>query len=343
MVSHPIKNLLKGLIDYAGLFPPARLDMATAVAAYARHRRSEYSWILGRFVVPAGRLGELEALIDDAWDGTAPWQLSVLVGAEEKDAVAIAGLEARRSGLLSAPAVEAKVETPDLVERLKTLFPGREISCEIPLGDLRPWLEALALAGVRAKIRTGGIVATAFPALREIVQFLIGAATLRIPFKATAGLHHALRGDFPLTYEDRSPCATMHGFLNFFLTAAFARQGQAGEAELLEMLAERHSGAFDFQTAGVSWSTKSRPRGAFSRFPTAPAPLTSRSPSFANCTFFPDLDPNVFRDQRDSRFPTAQLRRLGQPGSGRFPDSEFALRCLLDLRRRKSAGRRGDR
>jgi hypothetical protein len=45
----------------------------------------------------------------------------------------------------------------------------------------------------------------------------------------------------------------MHGFLNLFLAASFAWQGQAGESELLEILAERHAGAFDFQTAGVSW------------------------------------------------------------------------------------------
>jgi hypothetical protein len=253
MVSHPLKNLLTGLIDYAGLFPPARLDMATAVAAYARHRRSEYSWILGRFIVPAGRLAELETLIDDAWDDGGPWQLSVLVGGEEQDSRAIAGIETRRRGLLTVASIEAKVDEPQAVERLKSLFPDRELAVELPLGNLRPWLEAVALAGLRAKIRTGGVVPEAFPALREIVQFLIGAATLRIPFKATAGLHHAFRGEFPLTYEEKSPCTTMHGFLNLFLTAAFAHQGQAGEAELLEMLAERHSGAFDFQAAGVSW------------------------------------------------------------------------------------------
>ena len=43
--------LLRDLIDYAGLFPPASLAMAPSVANYDAYLRSEWSWILGRFIV----------------------------------------------------------------------------------------------------------------------------------------------------------------------------------------------------------------------------------------------------------------------------------------------------
>ena len=69
--------LLAGLIDYAGLFPPAGLAMEAAVAAYASHRRGPERWILSRFVVPVARLGEFEAALgklDPAARGDGPWE-----------------------------------------------------------------------------------------------------------------------------------------------------------------------------------------------------------------------------------------------------------------------------
>jgi hypothetical protein len=57
--------LLRDLIDYAGLFPPASLDMAAAVANYDSYSRSEWNWILGRFIVPVARLGEFEEALPD--------------------------------------------------------------------------------------------------------------------------------------------------------------------------------------------------------------------------------------------------------------------------------------
>ena len=49
------RAFLAGLIDYAGLFPPAALPLGPALAEYARHRAGPDAWMLGRFIVPAGR------------------------------------------------------------------------------------------------------------------------------------------------------------------------------------------------------------------------------------------------------------------------------------------------
>jgi hypothetical protein len=54
----PIAALFKDLIDYAGLFPPAKLDMVSAVKAFAAHRASPHAFGLARFVCPASRLTE---------------------------------------------------------------------------------------------------------------------------------------------------------------------------------------------------------------------------------------------------------------------------------------------
>ena len=56
-----IDYLLAGLIDYAGLFPPASLDMRSAVGNYLDYRRGSRAGVLGRFVVSLDRLGEMRS------------------------------------------------------------------------------------------------------------------------------------------------------------------------------------------------------------------------------------------------------------------------------------------
>jgi hypothetical protein len=86
-VSESLRLLLASSVDYAGLFPPAELDMPTAVRCYEEHRSSEHAWMLGSFVAPAARLGEVAAFARR--DGK-PWLVNALVGpniAEELAAI----------------------------------------------------------------------------------------------------------------------------------------------------------------------------------------------------------------------------------------------------------------
>src|SRR6202051_1256407 len=53
-----LEALLAGLIDYAGLYPPAGLDMRTAVRNYLDYRAGKHAFALGRFIVDAARLEE---------------------------------------------------------------------------------------------------------------------------------------------------------------------------------------------------------------------------------------------------------------------------------------------
>lgn len=255
MVSHPIRNLLKGLIDYAGLFPPARLEMALAAQEYERQRQSENAFVLGRFVLGVGQLDELAAKRPTGVHDREKWPLSVLVGTGDlvEERIRIEMLE--EGGRFEIASVEGKVASPGDIRRLVASFPGREVYCELPLqGDISPWIDAVLASGGRAKIRTGGITADTFPKINEVARFLFTAAAVRLPFKATAGLHHPLRGEYRLTYEEASPSGTMHGFLNVFLAAAFLRHGEIDEAGARELLAESRPGAFAWSGAGLVWS-----------------------------------------------------------------------------------------
>ena len=254
---YTLRTLLTGLIDYAGLFPPARLDMKPAVEEFARQRLGDESWMLGRFVVPLSRLDEFEhaarVLLPRAGDG--PWRLSALAGADPSaDRERIDRFNAEYSGRAIIDAVEVKAPAPEDIDRLAPSFQGLEAYFEIPWDlDPRPFVPALRRVGGRGKIRTGGITPDLIPPAKHVARFIHTLGHEQIPFKATAGLHHPLRGEYPLTYDEDAERGTMFGFLNVFLAATFAQQGILDQAALEELLEERSAAVFRFDEDHVAW------------------------------------------------------------------------------------------
>jgi hypothetical protein len=78
-----IEILLDGILDYAGLFPPADLEMSQAVARYNDYRNGPDSWMLGRFICPVARLSEFERNARHTWHNdldAQPWKVSCARG-----------------------------------------------------------------------------------------------------------------------------------------------------------------------------------------------------------------------------------------------------------------------
>jgi hypothetical protein len=220
-VATSLRVLLTDLIDYAGLFPPAALDMKTAVENYARYRQSECSWMLGRFVLPAARLDELERLLPTGAD--QPWCLSVLAGPKlDGDIAALEAFGPRCDQHAVIDCVETKVASADDVHNAhKRIGTATMTYYEVPLNaDVPDVLDAIKSVGGRAKIRTGGLTAEAFPSTEAVANCLIECAKRKLAFKATAGLHHPVRCVKPFTYEPNSASGVMHGFLNVAMAAA---------------------------------------------------------------------------------------------------------------------------
>ena len=256
-----LHSLLAGAIDYAGLFPPAALDMATAVRQYAEHRAGHDAWALGRFVVPVARLGELERETEARAPRAPaePWQLSVLVGSDPaKELEALGEFNCRHSAAgaaaLAGDVIEAKADSVEAVEQLLAAVPRwAQAYVEIPLArDPAPLVAAIARHGARAKARTGGLTAEAFPPAADLLRFLRACTTAGVPFKATAGLHHPLRAEYRLTYATDAERGTMFGFLNVFLAAALLRCG-LDDAEALRLLEERSPEAFKVTPEAIEW------------------------------------------------------------------------------------------
>lgn len=247
-----LRALLSGIVDYAGMFPPAGLDMQSAVANFAHYRRGGYAWMLGRFVLPASRLGEFEEAMPHG--ELSPWPLSVLVGPKlEEDVVALAAFAPRCSKLAVIDCVETKIASAADVEKAHRLIGSTTTFYETPLGpELPQLLDAIKSGNGHAKIRTGGVTADAIPSTDSVAQFLMACADRELPFKATAGLHHPLRCVKPLTYEANAPTGTMHGFLNVFLAAVLARTGAPVE-QLTEMLEDNNPAHFGFNDDAAHW------------------------------------------------------------------------------------------
>jgi hypothetical protein len=261
-----LRDLLTNLIDYAGLFPPAALDMATAARNYAAYRRSETSWMLGRFICPVARLEEFEREVAEFLPRgaeTRGWKLSALAGENpEADLARINSFNRRHTvgeqgAAVMIDTVEIKASTVAEIEAaVRVMHSTLACYIEIPIADdpqvLAGLIKAIADNGARAKVRTGGVTADAFPSSLDLARFIKACADADVPFKATAGLHHPLRSAGKLTYAPDSATAMMHGFLNVFLAAAFARSGM-GVEQLAELLEEKSPEAFQFDNDGVRW------------------------------------------------------------------------------------------
>ena len=250
-----LSALLENLLDYAGLFPPAKLPLADAMRNYAAYLRGPDVTRLGRFILPVARLPEFEAVLA----GLAPadrqgWQLSVLAGPDAvADALALQAFNNRHPGARIV-SLETKAVAPADVARQTNPFPAAlEVWVEVPAAvDVTPFLAALKDAGRGAKIRTGGVTPEAFPAPDDVARFLVACRDTGIVAKATAGLHHPLRGDYRLTYEPGAPRGTMHGFLNVFLAAALVHAGGSAP-EAATLLADTDPRNFSCAADALGW------------------------------------------------------------------------------------------
>ncbi len=253
IVTHALRVLLQEIVDYAGLFPPAGLEMRAAVANYADYRAGPDAWALGRFVVPLNRMDELMSVRGALATASGDeWCLSALVNGNVATELAkVQAFNGRAVGAARIDAIELKLDQPEEIATAGRAVQGEcNTFVEVPVRkDPATLVQAIAEAGLNAKIRTGGTTADSFPTAAEVTRFMRRCSEAGVAFKATAGLHHPLRGSYRLTYANDAACSTMFGFLNVFLAAAALREG-ARDGEIHAIL-ECDAQFATFEDAGV--------------------------------------------------------------------------------------------
>jgi hypothetical protein len=230
------RALLTRLIDHAPLFPPASLSLPEAVAVDERAQASPHAWMLARFVCPASRLRELSDL------GRG---FSAVLDEPIPTGVEVQAVEARyRDDLASLQGLAA------------------EVYVEVPLDDeLDERLDALAEQGLRAKVRCGG---ASVPDASSLAAFVRGCRNRGLPFKATAGLHRAVRS------------AREHGFLNLLAAVVFGEEEAA--------LAEPDPSSFALDAGEFRWRGRSADAATLSRA------REERFVSIGSCSFFEPVE-----------------------------------------------------
>ena len=260
-----LKTLLEQLVDYAGLFPPAGLPVASVVKNYEKYLAGSHRWMLGRLIIPAGQLEEFAKVFQQLLPESVaePWLVSALIpGASAPDNGLARALDhiARfneQHEFARVDVVEGKLPTADLAaETVRRIPDSLTAFLEVPFADSEPVLTELAehaSPGVFAKIRTGGVTPELIPNPQQVADFIAGCARTGLGFKATAGLHHPLRGEYPLTYDTDPPRDTMHGFLNVFIAACFANCRGYDSEELTRILNATSTESFGFLPDSITW------------------------------------------------------------------------------------------
>ncbi|HEY4409932.1 MAG TPA: hypothetical protein VGO87_08615, partial [Acidimicrobiia bacterium] len=216
-------NLLAALVDDAGLFPPALLPMADALARHRSDESAGHPMLSHRFLCPASRLAELSSALGPP-DGR-PLRLGLILdtglGSLPAAVAEVAGEDGLALELIEVPAPTAG-EVGDALDALDGV--GSAAFVEGPRDP--GWVKTVAArqppgsgGPLGAKVRCGGARAELFPSPEELAAFVGACFEHGVPFKATAGLHGALR------HRDGATGFVHHGFLNLVLAAVRAASG----------------------------------------------------------------------------------------------------------------------
>ncbi len=268
-------TLLKDVVDYAGLFPPARLPLADAFTNYLRYQQGSDAWMLSRFVIRAEQLPDLTALCHRA-EAPSRVGLSVLVGGQDerpqdvlrKAVAAIQSAEAGTAGTLRGDMIETSLalrtdlNAGDVVAAFRDVLADGERSAD-PVFFEVPWTpDAVSLlrdiasvvrsanndgANFGLKIRAGGLSAELFPAPSDMARFITTCLEYEVPFKATAGLHHPIRHYRP------ELDVMMHGFVNVMAAAILGQVHGLEDDDLRLIIDDTSAESFHVSEDGLAW------------------------------------------------------------------------------------------
>lgn len=250
---------MSGIIDYAGLFPPADLDLETALANYDAYLHGGQHWMLGNFIVPSAKLVSVYA--------DPEFHYSVIVSPklwpEEVEQLSMFKGSIKVVEICLPPSKAPPFDYPDTLHHLELQL------SRTGLTDILVFIESAYLdAAVTAianfnhnnarrdlirsmgfKLRCGGLKNSAYPDIERVAATIATCCKLDVPIKFTAGMHHPLRN-----YSE-SLNIMQHGFLNIFGAALLYANRQLTKQQVQELLKEETMNDLTFTDDGFSWKS----------------------------------------------------------------------------------------
>jgi len=275
-----LKHFAGKMIDYAGIFPPANLELAQAFHNFLFYRQGEYKWMLNKFIIPAKKLEDLSTLVKEIKIDT-PVPLSIIGSGGDTilrfseslsiDAKKISGFMNQNCNLFSADVFEVMLpkeitdqeEADDMLDLMISVSGeldkvyGKEVPVfyEALLDEkyeetILKVVENIASLNNKCgyKLRTGGTDAASFPASEQIAFAIMTCAEFNVSIKCTAGLHH------PIRHFNDGVNSYMHGFFNVFAAGILAYTSNLDEMEILEILNDEDPDEFMFEDNGMEWN-----------------------------------------------------------------------------------------
>ncbi len=250
------KSFHRNLMDYAGFFPPARLELPRALAEYKAWKAGPQAWMVDHFILP---VGELEALGQLDPDGDFPLSV-ILPHPLPPDLPDRLGPFARRIHALETclpPDLESQAEireymaTPmDQATRAGVTFSRFFLESPSPSPDVIAALGRARIgldASLAFKLRCGGQGPNAVPRPPQVAALIHACAAVDLPLKFTAGLHQP----FSSPISDTPPFH--YGFVNIFSAALLAFGAKISPVDILACLTDPNPGHFVFRTLHFTW------------------------------------------------------------------------------------------
>lgn len=266
MPSKSLQALTTGLIDYAGLFPPASLSLAPAIQNYAHYIQSHDRWMLARFIIPANRLADLSDELMALFSAEYPLYLSLICPNLPDDLALIQSFATKYKDKIRLDIIETRLPVAgDLAQHVANTAVSIQASglplrpfYELPFN--KTWDDKLETAvsvlathnqqaetAVGFKLRCGGVEAHMFPSPSQVTRAILLCRGYGVAMKATAGLHH------PVRHFDESVNTKMHGFLNVFGGGLLANHLQLDHATLQKIIEDENPASFQFNDQTFAW------------------------------------------------------------------------------------------
>jgi hypothetical protein len=265
-IKESLKIFLDGIIDYAGIFPPAKLPLKDAYENFLMYQKDDRGILVSNFICSLDQLDELGKLIKASSDEFI-LPLSIVCQYNENynsDLNIIGDFLNENQGKVSINNLEIKVpgefynneknfsgllsnisdKKNEVINDKTFLFYEGNINGDYEnnfkflIGVIEIHNEKYKDSGF--KLRTGGVEAALFPTSEQVVYAMRKCLDRGVSFKATAGLHH------PFRHYNDSVKTKMHGFINLFGAGIITYRHNITDKEMIEMLEEEDHDKFNF-------------------------------------------------------------------------------------------------
>lgn len=230
------------IIDYAGLFPPASLNLEQAVSDYLNYLSHEDQWMLGAFILPANKISALSNLLKSI-PTSNPIPISLISSDLEKDIHEFHKFASDTDHEIHLSSIEIK-------EEHFKLHPSKNITYIEPtdLNNLTDILNIAQVNNLGIKLRCGGVKPSMIPSSLTVASVIENCTSRAIPMKFTAGLHH------PFRHHSDAHSTMLHGFINIFAATILSRKQQLNHSQINEILEDQCSKSFIFNEHGLTWN-----------------------------------------------------------------------------------------